>query len=283
VTKEEFEMQEPPIQRHIVADTVLPSARRATPLWLLATATATLLSLLVTASRLSAGPPFRTDDPGTVEYKHGEFYIANQYSHDKDTVFATAPHFEIDYGVLPNVELHLLVPFGYNRPRGGPTLYGFQDLELGVKYRFVQETGKVPMVATSPIVHLPTGNSRRGLGNGETQLFLPLWLQKSLGPWQTHGGGGYWLNPGTDNRNYWFFGWQLQRQIAEWLTVGAEIFYQTPPVRYGKYETGYTVGAIIDFTENHHLLCSVGSDIHGQNLFSYYVAYQWTWGPKENK
>jgi hypothetical protein len=139
------------------------------------------------------------------------------------------------------------------------------------------------MVATFPIIHLPTGNSRRGLGSEETQLFLPLWLQKSWGSWQTYGGGGYWINPGSDNQNYWFFGWQVQRQIAEWLKVGAEIFYQTPPVRYGDYQTGYTVGAIIDFTENHHLLCSVGSDIHGPNLFSHYVGYQWTWGPKEKK
>jgi hypothetical protein len=84
-------------------------------------------------------------------------------------------------------------------------------------------------------------------------------------------GGGYSINPGADNQNHWFFGWGLQREIAKRLALGAVIFYQTPPVRYGKDETGYTVGAIIDFTENHHLLCSAGSDIHGPNLFSYYV------------
>jgi hypothetical protein len=240
------------------------------------------LSMTLSVSSVLAGPPFQTDDPEPVEYQHWEVYVASQYANDKDGVSNAVPQFEIDYGVLPNVELHLLVPFGYDRPREGP-LYGFQDVELGVKYRFIQETRKVPMVATSPRIHLPTGNSGRGLGNGETQLFLPLWLQKSWGPWKTYGGGGYWINPGTNNQNYWFFGWQVQREIAEWLKVGAEIFYQTPPVRYGKYETGYTVGAIINFTENHHLLCSVGSDIHGPNLFSYYVAYQWTWGPKEKK
>ncbi len=37
-----------------------------------------LLLLLVgfPASRVSAGPPFLTDDPEPVEYKHWEFYIA---------------------------------------------------------------------------------------------------------------------------------------------------------------------------------------------------------------
>jgi hypothetical protein len=244
---------------------------------------ALVLSMALGVSSVLASPPFKTDDPEPVEYQHWEINIASQYANDRDGVSSTAPHFEVNYGLRPNVELHLLVPFSYDRPRGGPTLYGLGDVELGVKYRFVQETSKVPMVAISPMVHLPSGNSSRGLGAGEPQLFLPLWLEKSWVPWQTYGGGGYWINPGDHNQNYWFFGWQVQRQIADWLAVGAEIFYQTPPVRYGKYETGYTVGAIIDFTENHHLLCSVGSDIRGPNLFSYYLAYQWTWGPKETK
>lgn len=252
------------------------------PCWLGAMV-ALVLSMALSVSSVLAGPPFKTDDPEPVEDQHWEVYVASQYANDKDGVSGTAPHFEVNYGVLPNVQLHLLAPFGYDRPRGGPTLYGFQDLELGVKYRFIQETDNRPMVGTFPIVHIPTGSMARGLDNGDAQLFLPLWLQKAWGPWQTYGGGGYWINPGTDNKNYWFFGWQVQREIVKWLTVGAEVFHQTPPVRYGEYQTGYTIGAIINFTENHHLLCSAGSDIHGQNLFSYYMAYQWTWGPEEKK
>jgi hypothetical protein len=251
--------------------------------WVVATIVVVFLCLFIGMPPVLAGPPFRTDDPEPVEYEHWEFYLASQYANDKDGVSSTAPHLEVNYGVLPNVQLHLIVPFGYDRPRGGPTLYGFQDLELGVKYRFIQETDCQPMVGIFPVVHIPTGSTARGLGSGEVQLFLPLWLQKAWGPWQTYGGGGYWINPGTDNKNYWFFGWQVQRAVANWLTVGAEIFYQTPPVRNGEYQTGYNIGAIINFTENHHLLCSAGSDIHGQNLFSYYLAYQWTWGPKEKK
>ena len=230
-----------------------------------------------------AGPPFKTDDPEPVESGHWEVYIASQYSNDKDGVSGTAPHFEINYGILPDMQVHLIVPFGYDKPRGEPTLYGLQDVELGLKYRFIQEKDSIPMVGTFPIVHLPTGNHARGLGNGDVQLFLPLWLQKSLGPWQTYGGGGYWINPGEGNQNYWFFGLLIQREISQWLTLGAEIFHQTPPTRDEDHQTGYTVGAIVNFTENHHLLCSAGTDIHGSNLSSFYLAYQWTWGPKENR
>jgi hypothetical protein len=264
-----------------MASLFIPIGVPVVPRWFIGVRVVFLLFILVISPPAIAGPPFKTDDPETVEYKHGEFYVASQYANDKDGVSSTAPHFEVNYGILPNVQLHLLVPFGYDRPRGGPTLYGFQDLEFGVKYRFIQESDYLPMVGTFPIVHLPTGNESRGLGSGETQLFLPLWLQKSWGPWLTYGGGGYWINPGKDNQNYWFFGWVVQREIAKWLSVGVESFYQTPPIRYGEYQTGYTLGAIINFTENHHLLFSGGSDFHGPNLFSYYIGYQYTWGQEK--
>jgi hypothetical protein len=117
------------------------------------------MSVFVTPSAL-AGPPFKTDDPETVEYKHGEFYMASQYANDKDGVSSTAPHFEVNYGILPNIQFHLLVPFGYDRPRGEPTLYGFQDLELGVKYRSIQEKEYLPMVGTFPILPCPREMSR---------------------------------------------------------------------------------------------------------------------------
>ena len=57
-----------------------------------------------------AGPPFVTDDPGPVEYRHGEFYIASQYAHDGDGVSMTAPQFECNLGALPEMQFHLIVP-----------------------------------------------------------------------------------------------------------------------------------------------------------------------------
>jgi len=241
----------------------------------------TLLIVLAISNSVYAGPPFRTDDPETVEYRNGEFYVAHAYSNDRGGVSGTAPHLETNFGIVPNVQLHLTIPMAFSRPNGEATLYGPGDVELGVKYRFVQEAENRPMVGTFPIVHLPTGNSDRGLGNGSAQVFLPLWLQKAWGPWQTYGGGGYWINPGTDNQNFWFFGWQVQREVNKRLTIGAEIFNQTPAVKDGSYETGYNIGTMINFTENHHFIFSGGTDIWGQNLFSYYAAYLWTWGPSE--
>jgi len=50
-------------------------------------------------SAVWAGPPFVTDDPETVEYRHGEFYISSTYSND-DGKEGTLPHLELNYGLL---------------------------------------------------------------------------------------------------------------------------------------------------------------------------------------
>jgi len=228
-----------------------------------------------------AGPPFITDDPETVEYKHGELYLSSIYTDAKDGKTGTLPHFEANYGVLPDVQLHLLVPLAFSHPDGGPTNYGLGDTELGVKYRFIPETDNIPQVAIFPLVHVPTGDSDRNLGSGYFQEFLPLWLQKSWGPWTTYGGGGYWINPGTDNKNYWQLGWLIQRELTKVLTLGVEVFHLGKQKTDGREETGYNLGGTINLSEEHHILFSAGSDFAGDTKFTTYVGYQFTFGPKQ--
>lgn len=139
------------------------------------------------------------------------------------------------------------------------------------------------MAGIFPLMEVPTASKARGLGTGQAQSFLPLWLQKSNGPWTTYGGGGYWINPGAGNRNYWYLGWLLQRDITKWLTLGAEIFHNTPAAAGAPHEIGYNLGAIVNFTDTHHFICSAGTDIKGPASFFFYAAYLITWGPESEK
>ena len=243
-----------------------------------------LLNLAVfTPSAAWAGPPFITDDPEPVEYKHGEFYIATQNANNKGSHEGTAPLFEFNYGPLPDVHLHAIVPLAYAYERGGATHYGPGDLELGVKYRFIHETETMPQVGTFVITTIPTGDRDRGLGSGHVPLFLPIWVQKSFGPWTAYGGGGFWLNPGAGNKNYWQTGGVVQREITKSLTLGGELFHFTRKEGDGRDRTGYNIGGIFNVSEEHHILFSAGSDIAGDNRFSAYLAYQWTFGPQGQK
>jgi hypothetical protein len=237
---------------------------------------AVMLSLLLTTAAV-AGPPFLTDDPVPVDLHHWEIELSSQTSITRDGTSGSIPLFEFSYGAFPDVQLGCIAPFAYDEPgAGNNTKYGYGDTELGVKWRFVHETDQMPQIAFFPITEIPTGDDNKGLGNGKQQLFLPLWAQKSWGKWTTYGGGGYWLNPGQGNKNYWFTSWLLQRKVAENLMLGGEIFHATPSEEGGDSRTGMNFGGCYDFTENYHLLFSAGRDIEGPNLLISYLAMQIT-------
>ena len=237
--------------------------------------------LCATALAARAGPPFRTDDPEPVEYQHWEVYGFSTATHVEGDTAGTLPGVEVNYGALPNLQLHVIAPIAFDAPAGSGTKFGMGDTELGVKYRFVQEDddGWRPQIGVFPLIEAPTADAHRGLGTGHAQVFLPLWLQKSLGPWTTYGGGGYWHNPGAGNKDYWFMGWLVQRQVTEGLALGGEVFHQTADTIGGSDSTGFNLGAIYDFTEHYHLLLSAGRGLENvphTNQFSYYAAFQWT-------
>ncbi len=236
---------------------------------------------LAMPSTVESGPPFITDDPEPVEYRNWELYVASQFRHAHDQDSSTLPHFEANYGLVPDLQIHLLAPLQYAKQEGQSSQYGYGDTEIGAKYRFIHETKYMPQVGVYPLLELPTGDESRGLGNGKTQVFLPLWVQKSWGPLTSYGGGGYWFNPGEGNRDYWQLGWVLQRELNKRLILGAELYYKTAARTDLDDSEGFNVGAIINFTDNHHLLFSVGQDIYGPNYFSCYIGYIFTFGPEK--
>jgi len=162
---------------------------------------------------------------------------------------------------------------------GGSRQYGYGDTELGVKYRFFHETDYLPEIGMFPLVEAPTGDSGRGLGNGQTQVFAPVWLQKSFGKdkeWTTFGGGGFWYNPGIDHRNFFRFGWELQRDLNKYLTLGGEVYHETQMIGGESGHTAFNLGGYVNFDEHRHVLFSAGRDIDGPNRFSCYLGYQLT-------
>ena len=193
------------------------------------------------------------------------------------------PAWEFNYGLIPNGQFHIVAPLAFDSPAGGPSQFGYGDTELGFKYRFIDEdaNGSRPMVGVFPLVEIPTGDEASGLGAGHVRMYFPVWLQKSFGDWTTYGGGGYWVNHGggTDDKDYWFFGWLLQKKVTEKLVIGGEIFHQTANTIEGKDSTGFNIGAVYDFDDHNHLLVSAGRGIQNAsetNLYSWYVGYQIT-------
>jgi hypothetical protein len=245
---------------------------------------AAIAVLALLSSPSFAGPPYVTDDPEPVDYQRWEFYVFSQGGRANGETNGVAPSCDCNYGVLPDVQLHIQPGAAFRRASGASPAWGPSDMEFGLKYRFVEQdktnaTNATPSIAFYPLLEAPTGDPTRMLGAGRTRALLPFWGQKDFGDWSTFGGGGYWINPGPGAKNYWFVGWVLQRKLTEQLAVGVELFHQTPSKIGGFQSTGFNVGAIYDLSEHFHLLASVGKGLqHARetNAFSWYLGLQIT-------
>jgi hypothetical protein len=238
-----------------------------------------ILLVLTLLPKAFAGPPYITDDPEPVEYQHWEVYLASIFAKQPDAWTSTAPHVEVNYGVVPDVQLHTILPMTLYAPADGASIYGYSDTELGVKYRFVPEGAWRPQIGIFPLLEVPTGSRDRNLGTGHLQTFLPLWLQKSEGKWTAYGGGGYWINPGSDNRNWWFTGIVIQRQVFRNLNPGVELFHGTSQQPAQSAQTGVNFGMVWDLSDLQHIMFSAGPAFGGPNQLQGYFAYQLTFGP----
>lgn len=135
---------------------------------------------MLMATRLAlAGPPFMTDDPEPVEYQHYELYIASQQVKTQDGRNGTLPHLEYNYGAAPDLQLHIIVPYAFNSPVGVPRQRGLGDIELGGKYRFMQETENRPMVGIFPLVVTQTGDAAKGWGMVQHKFSYPYGCRKN--------------------------------------------------------------------------------------------------------
>ncbi|MEA2755142.1 MAG: hypothetical protein QOJ54_1431 [Aliidongia sp.] len=225
-----------------------------------------------------AGPPFVTDDPEPVDFEHYEINIAAIGNFAQGGRSGGLPSIDFNYGVRPDVQLHFTIANDFEKAGRSATRYGYGDTELGVKYRFIDEDedGWWPQVALYPFLEIPTGSRTAQFGTGELRTYLPIWIQKSFGPWTSYGGGGYWINPSnsvTPERNYWFAGWTLMRRIDDRWNLGGEIFWQSINGEIAGTGTGFNLGGEYDITETYHILFSAGRNLEDPTKFNAFSAY----------
>ena len=251
----------------------------------------TFALLMFLAAPGFAGPPFQTDDPEPIDFKNYEFYTFASSDGTRVETDTVGPAVEFNWGALPNVHLHVIVPaaaiFPSNNPSfapsgTGPRAFGLGDIELGIKYRFVQESKYVPMIGTFTMFEMPSGDAARGLGVGTTWYKLPLWAQKKIGEYTTYGGGGVTINNAPGYRNYPFAGWLVQRDFGKKWTIGTEVFYhgpEGPGTAQTRPATMVDVGGYYKFRDpGFQLLFAYGHTAVGQEENYAYLGLYWTWG-----
>src|SRR5579863_3630145 len=125
------------------------------------------LLFLLAATNLWAGPPFQTDDPEPIDFRHYEVYWFGGTDGTPVETDPVGPAFEANWGAAPNLHLHIIVPLGgaipsndpqYTPAGQGPSAYGLTDIELGAKYRFLKQSKYLPEIGTFTMLEVPSGN-----------------------------------------------------------------------------------------------------------------------------
>lgn len=220
---------------------------------------ALLALLLPIAAR--AGPPFLTDDPEPTETGHWEIYGPFADVAGKGNEFTGSTGVEVNYGPVPGVQLTVELPVAYAHDAAG-TSWGAGDVAVSVKYRFYHDEAAGLSIAAFPGLTIPTGSN--GMSNGRVTALLPLWVQKDAGPWSVFGGGGYAINPGDGNRDYWTGGIAVTRHVGEKLLIGVEADRQGADTDGGAASTSLGIGAIYQLKAPFRLLASGGPTFDDQ-------------------
>ena len=251
------------------------------------------LLLILAAPELSAqaGPPFQTDDPTPVELGHYEAYVFGTVDGTPAEIDTTGPAFEFNWGAIPNIQLHAILPFGAVLPSNNPiyfpggmgsSAFGLTDMELGVKYGFIKQTKHRPQIGSFTMFEIPTGSYSRGLGVGQVWYKLPIWVAKDIGPWSVDGGMGYEVVPQTGYRNFLYGGFLVKRVMSKKLELSAEVFSHASE---GFAAAQTEASAMIDAGGYYHfkspgwqLLFAYGHSVAGQTENYGYLGLYKTWG-----
>lgn len=202
-----------------------------------------------------AGPPYLTDDPEPTDHGKWEIYGPQFEASGKGAVFEGAAGVEVNFGAAKDLQVTVGIPAAYTHDRSGWS-WGGGDLEVSAKYRFYNNEMARLQIAFFPGVTLPTAS--HGMGNKEVTALLPIWAQKDAGHWSIFGGGGYAINPGQGNRNYWTGGVAVTREISQELSLGFEANHQGADLIGGNGSTSVGIGATWQHKAPFRLLASAG-------------------------
>ena len=225
-----------------------------------------------------AGPPFVTDDPEPVEYQHWEVNYALMETWGDGTASVNLPSVDINYGVVPNIQLHVQPRYSYEMTANNRR-FGIDDTEVGVKYRFFnrEQDGSSVMLGMYPLYQLPTGDNSLGSSRGKGQSFLPIWAQRNTEKWTIYGGTGYRINPSQGYRNSVYVGGTILYQASASLSIGGEIFHETPIMIDGDSIAGFNLGGSYSLSRDYNVLFSAGRGMGTSilsNQLSIYSALQ---------
>lgn len=114
---------------------------------------------------------------------HDSIETQLEWSHSASHDTWTLPKLKAAVTLIPHrVELKLSDTYQLRDNRIGERQWGGGDVEFEIKGALVRQGVDAPVdVAVEPKLYFPTGDSRRGLGDGATRVGLPLMVARRFG------------------------------------------------------------------------------------------------------
>ena len=217
-----------------------------------------------------AGPPYLTDDPAPTSTGHWEIYAFSAGEGRRSAVDADAG-LDLNYGPVQGIQLTATLPLSFSHEPLGSWQGGTGDVELGVKYRFLNDGRTGISAAIFPRAILPTSTL---IGGERVRVLLPLWLGKDFaGGTSVFGGGGYEFNPGPGNRDFWQAGAAVTHDFGRGVNGGLEIEREGPDTIGSTAQTRIGVGAIVHLSGPASFLASGGPTWSGHHTgYHFYAA-----------
>jgi len=216
---------------------------------------AAALALVSAATPALAGPPYLTDDPVPTNTGHWEIYAFTAGEGYRSTIDEDAG-FDLNYGPVEEVQLTATLPLSFSHSPQEGWRSGTGDVELGIKYRFLHDEKNGVSAAIFPRAIFPTAAHNPA---EKTRLLLPVWAGKDFSQGTSvFGGGGFTINPGAGDRDFWQAGIAVTQEVTKRLSVGAEVTRQGADTHDGTAQTRLGIGSIIQLTGHYALLFSGG-------------------------
>jgi hypothetical protein len=247
-------------------------------------------AVLLAAAPLLAGPPLITNDPDTPGANGYEFDVSNNVTKTRTALIQAAPFLDLNYGTNDHNQFTAEFPLiNFVSPEnGGEPTAGFGDLMLGYKDRFVDEKDFGISVSTFPQVLMPTGNKGTGVGQGLTELLLPLefgkhFFDKKL---YVYGETQYYLSLSGSRYSSSFNGIVTEYEVTKKFSVMSEFADFTYPGHGLPDDPFFNIGFGYKFSDHVALIGSAGRSFRdresGAPEFTSYLGFQFTGTIKKN-
>jgi hypothetical protein len=218
------------------------------------------------------GPPMITDDTETVPKHHFEINTAITMERGSDGTLFETPLVDFNYGLNKRMQLKVEMPWVQLHNLGGPNLSGSGNMNIGVRWRFRDETDKHKVaLSIYPAFEFNTSQSavRRSIVDKGPSFLLPLEWQTQIGKWGINGDVGYSFQRGQDEAIY---GVVVGREVSKRVELLGEWHGEGPTNRISEQAEVYNFGTRVGITKHTTFLFSAGSSLR-RNFDPRFIMY----------